>query len=65
MSPIFTNNVFYYTTPIQLELDVGVPKEKIVNSDGCTCKKCQEYYPYANLPEEGLDFVCWACRHGY
>lgn len=46
----------------QLELDLGEPEKK-ENFDGCSCKKCKELFPYAELPEDGSDFICWGCQH--
>jgi hypothetical protein len=39
------------------------PKEKVKPSpDGCTCKRCGEFYPYAIEPEDGKGLVCYSCR---
>ena|ERR1700679_2675106 len=41
------------------------PEEKKKNSDGCNCKKCKEYFPYAEPnQEDGVSLICYACRHG-
>ena len=39
------------------------PKKK-KDSDGCTCKKCEEFYPYAEPNQEDGTLICYACRHG-
>ena len=52
------------TTQISFDdIELAVPiKQKKINSDGCSCKKCEEYYQYAEAPEDGKDFVCYRCR---
>lgn len=44
------------------------PPEEIVNveyKDGCSCKKCKEFYEFAEPNQEDGTLVCWSCRHGY
>ena len=36
--------------------------KKSAKSDGCTCKKCKEYYPYAEPNQEDGTLVCYGCR---
>ena len=35
-------------------------------SNGCTCKKCLDIFPYA-IPNQSdkKTFICWACRNGF
>lgn len=55
------------TTPsptyIDHQLDLFTPEEKDT-TDGCTCPKCKEHYPYAQ-PLDKEKFICWACKNGY
>ena len=48
--------------PQQIDLDLAVPVEKKKVSDGCTCKKCREFYPYAEANQEDGSMVCYGCR---
>jgi hypothetical protein len=73
MLPFINNNIIFTTTTvpnvpapaIQIELDLGLPEEKADNSDGCTCKKCETFYEFAEPNQDDGTLVCWACRHGY
>lgn len=47
-------------------IDLAVPvEEKKKKSDGCSCKKCKEFFEYAEPNQEDGTLICWACRHGY
>lgn len=47
-------------------IDLAVPvDEKKKKSDGCSCKKCKEFFEYAEPNQEDGTLICWACRHGY
>jgi hypothetical protein len=49
-------------------IDLAVPveeKRKEKKSDGCTCKKCKEFFEYAEPNQEDGSLICWACRHGF
>jgi formylmethanofuran dehydrogenase subunit E len=35
------------------------------NRDGCDCKKCKEFYPYAEPNQEDGTLVCYKCRMGW
>lgn len=35
------------------------------NSDGCVCKKCKEFFEYAESNQPDGSLICWACKHGY
>jgi hypothetical protein len=37
-------------------------EEKKKDSDGCTCKKCKEFFPYAEPNQEDGTLVCYGCR---
>jgi len=45
-------------------VDFCDPPEKKVKppSEGCTCIKCGEFYPYAEEPEDGKGLVCYGCK---
>lgn len=38
--------------------------EKKINKDGCRCKKCKEFYPYAQANQEDGTLICYVCRKG-
>lgn len=67
--PIFVHSRNYYI-PIypaqQITLDfLEVVEEKKKDSEGCSCKKCENYYEYAEPNQDDGTLICWACRHGY
>lgn len=35
------------------------------NRDGCDCKKCKEFYPYAEPNQEDGTLICYRCRIGW
>ena len=35
------------------------------NRDGCDCKKCKEFYPYAEPNQEDGTLICYRCRMGW
>jgi hypothetical protein len=41
------------------------PVEKEKDSGGCLCKKCKEFYDFAEPNQEDGTLICWSCRHGY
>lgn len=46
--------------------DGAVPvEEKKINKDGCNCKKCKEFYPYAEANQEDGTLICYSCRKGF
>lgn len=49
-----------------VEIDLAVPVEKKkINKDGCRCKKCKEFYPYAEANQEDGTMICYTCRKGW
>lgn len=40
------------------------PVEKKSNN-GETCKKCKEYFPFAESNQDDSTFICWGCKNGY
>lgn len=40
-------------------------EEKKKDKGGCSCKKCKEFFEYAEPNQEDGTLVCWSCRHGY
>jgi hypothetical protein len=45
------------------DIDLAVPvEEKKKDSDGCTCKKCKEYYQYAEPNQQDGTLICYGCR---
>jgi hypothetical protein len=58
------------TYPVQwithvFNVPIAEPVKKKKDRDGCDCKKCKEYYPYAEPNQEDGTLICYACRHGY
>lgn len=47
------------------DIEWAVPVEISKKSDGCSCKKCREFFEYAEPNQEDGTLICWACRHGY
>jgi len=55
-------NMPIVTIPVQIQLELDLDcKENEKDSDGCVCKKCGEFYPYADPPEPDK-FHCYGCR---
>lgn len=54
-------SVAYPTIPVD-SIPAVAKKE---NKDGCNCKKCKEFYPYAEPNQDDGTLVCYSCRHGY
>jgi len=45
------------------DIDLAVPvDEKKEKSDGCTCRKCKEYYQYAEPNQDDGTLICYGCR---
>ncbi len=38
---------------------------KKINKDGCDCKKCKEFYPYAEPNQDDGTLICYQCRIGW
>lgn len=61
----------YYTIVVggsssSCESTAETESEEKKKDPGCSCKKCKEYYPYAEMDEFNTingKFVCWGCRH--
>lgn len=69
INPTWINYNYTYTIPainpsttVPLQIDLSTEKKK--DSDGCACKKCREFYPYAEANQPDGTLVCYACRHG-
>lgn len=64
---------YYYDDDCQLDFDflgelqfddLAVPVEFPKSDNGLTCKSCNEFYPYAERPnQKDGSFKCWGCRH--
>lgn len=39
--------------------------DKKQNKDGCNCKKCKEFYPYAEPNQDDGTLICYSCRKGW
>lgn len=57
----FNYNPFGYIPPTVDESTEEIKDDR----DGCTCKKCKEFYPYAESNQKDKSFVCYSCRNGY
>jgi hypothetical protein len=64
--------VFQHTFPGTIYVDgcagggaVEPAEEKKINKDGCRCKKCKEFYPYAQANQEDGTLICYVCRKGF
>ncbi len=45
------------------DIDLAVPvEEKKKDCDGETCRKCKEYFPYAEPNQDDGTLVCYGCR---
>lgn len=45
------------------DIDLAVPvEEKKEKSDGCSCKKCKEFYQYAEPNQDDGTLICYGCR---
>lgn len=55
---------FFFPVPSKPQTQCE-PKEKQSSKNGCDCKKCKNYFPYAEPNQEDGTLICWACRNGY
>lgn len=53
-----------WSVPIPTGFDPA-PVDKKENKDGCNCKKCKEFYPYAEPNQDDGTLICYSCRHGW
>lgn len=53
-----------YVSMIPSEPAAPAPKKKD-DRDGCDCKKCKDFYPYAEPNQEDGTLICYRCRHGW
>src|SRR6185369_6632012 len=45
------------------DIDLAVPVDENKEfSDGCVCKKCKEYYQYAEPNQDDGTLICYGCR---
>lgn len=45
------------------DIDLAVPVDENKEiSDGCFCKKCKEYYQYAEPNQDDGTLICYGCR---
>ena len=62
---ITVGNGFTFSGDLSGEVVTSVSDKKKKDRDGCDCKKCKEFYPYAEPNQEDGTLICYACRHGY
>lgn len=60
VNPTIYNPATYPVNPP--ETPPEPPKKK---SEGCACKKCKEFYNFAEPNQDDGTLICWSCRHGY
>lgn len=51
-----------YPAPV-VEAKPEAKKKK--DKDGCDCKKCKEFYPYAEPNQDDGTLLCYRCRTGW
>lgn len=50
----------YWSLGENFEFVKDLPKNK--SSNGCTCKKCGEIFPYAEPNQKDGTFKCYSCK---
>jgi hypothetical protein len=51
------------TIPLPFPIvEEGPPVPVAKKEDGCTCKKCKEFYPYAEPNQKDGSLICFGCR---
>lgn len=48
-----------------INLEPEAKSKKKDDRDGCDCKKCKEFYPYAEPNQDDGTLICYRCRHGW
>lgn len=43
-------------------VDVPVTAPKVKNNNGCTCKNCKEFFPYAESNQDDGTLICYGCK---
>lgn len=54
--------VFDFDLDLPKSDDYPVIIHRPIKSDGCTCKKCGDVYPYAEPNQDDGSFKCYSCR---
>jgi hypothetical protein len=67
IQPIYTNGwVMPYIFPNDFTVAPTEPADtKKKEMDGCFCKKCHNFYEYAEPNQYDGTLICWACRNGW
>ena len=62
---IGTNGPISVPVSGQISMPLETPAEpaKKKDSEGLSCRKCDEYYPMAEANQTDGTVVCYACRH--
>lgn len=50
---------------VTIPSDIKPESKKKSNKDGCDCKKCKEFYPYAEPNQDDGTLLCYRCRTGW
>lgn len=45
------------------DIDFGFLNEEEKKSDGCFCKKCKDFFPYAEPNQKDGTLICYSCRN--
>lgn len=56
---------FPWYMPPQLPEETSVPKKLSDGRDGLDCKKCTDFYQFAEPNQEDGTLICFKCRNGY
>lgn len=54
--------------PTWFTIDEGwlsLPEEPVMKKNGLHCKKCKEFFNYAESNQTDGSLICWACRNNY
>jgi formylmethanofuran dehydrogenase subunit E len=44
-------------------LEFDFVQSQPINKDGYVCKRCREYYPFAEANQKDGTLICYSCRH--
>jgi hypothetical protein len=59
---MFTGSGLVWTTPTSVESKKEETKRVKREPDGCACKKCHEFYQFAEPNQEDGTLICYSCR---
>ena len=59
------NNIQWFGWPAPPVEQAKTSTKKKDDRDGCDCKQCKEFYPYAEPNQEDGTLICYKCRSGW